>query len=97
MAEMSMTDETKAHGIYCFFETINSYFITYSETNNKGFKIFIQSFKSQASRYFIGILLVFQATTNLRMYDELEAHRRKFLFVRVCVCVGGGGGEGGGV
>ena len=31
------------------------------------------------------------------MYDELEAHRRKFLFVRVCVCVGGGGGGGGGV
>ena len=35
MAEMSLADETKAHGIYCFFETINSYFITYSETNNK--------------------------------------------------------------
>ena len=47
MAEMSMTDETKAHGIYCFFETINSYFITYSETNNKGFKIFIQSFNNE--------------------------------------------------
>ena len=30
------------------------------------------------------------------MYDELEAHRRKFLFVRVCVCVGGGGGKVGG-
>ena len=29
------------------------------------------------------------------MYDELEAHRRKFLFVRVCVCVGGGGKVGG--